>query len=173
MAPKKLFPAIFGGLFIGLMSSLPLVSLGNCICCLWIVSGGFLAAYLVQQNHPSPITTADGALVGFLAGLLGAVFCTIIAIPIEAMMGPLQAQLMSRVLSSRNDIPPGVREMFENLQTGGASFVISAIIRFCTMLVLGAIFSTIGGIFGAIFTSRPAPPATLPPTPPDVWSQPQ
>ena len=173
MAPKKLFPAIFGGLFIGLMSSLPLVSLGNCICCLWIVSGGFLAAYLVQQNHPSPITTADGALVGFLAGLLGAVFCTIIAIPIEAMMGPLQAQLMSRVLSSRNDIPPGVREMFENLQTGGASFVISAIIRFSTMLVLGAIFSTIGGIFGAIFTSRPAPPATLPPTPPDVWSQPQ
>jgi hypothetical protein len=173
MAPKKLFPAIFGGLFIGLMSSLPLVSLGNCICCLWIVSGGFLAAYLVQQNHPSPITTADGALVGFLAGLLGAVFCTIIAIPIEAMMGPLQAQLMSRVLSSRNDIPPGVREMFENLQTGGASFVISAIIRFCTMLVLGAIFSTIGGILGAIFTSRPAPPATLPPTPPDIWSQPQ
>jgi hypothetical protein len=173
MAPKKLFPAIFGGLFIGLMSSLPLVSLGNCICCLWIVSGGFLAAYLVQQNHPSPITTADGALVGFLAGLLGAVFCTIIAVPIEAMMGPLQAQLLSRVLSSRNDIPPGVREMFENLQTGGASFVISAIIRFCTMLVLGAIFSTIGGILGAIFTSRPAPQATLPPTPPDIWSQPQ
>ena len=172
MAPQKLFPAIFGGLFIGLMSSLPLVSLGNCICCLWIVSGGFLAAYLVQQNHPSPITTADGALVGFLAGLLGAFFCTIIAIPIEAMMGPLQAQLMSRVLSSRNDIPPGVREMFENFQTGGASLVISAIIRFCIMLILGAIFSTIGGIFGAIFTSRPAT-ATIPPATPDIWSQPQ
>ena len=173
MAPKKLFPAILGGLFLGLMSSLPLVSLGNCICCLWIVSGGFLAAYLSQQNHPSPISTADGALVGFLAGMLGAVFCTIIAIPIEAVMGPLQAQLVSRVLSSRNDIPPGVREMFENLQTGGASFVISAIIRFCTMLVLGGIFATIGGILGAVFTRRPAPPASVPPMPPDAWSQPQ
>jgi hypothetical protein len=173
MPPKKLFPAVLGGLFIGIMSSLPLVSLGNCICCLWIVGGGFLAAYLSQQDYPSPISTSDGALAGFLAGVLGAVFCTIIAIPIEAMMGPIQAQLMSRVLSSRSDIPPGVREMFENFQTGGASIVISAIIRFCTMLVLGAIFSTIGGIFGAIFTSRPAPPASIPPMPSDVWSQPQ
>jgi hypothetical protein len=173
MAPKKLVPAVVGGLFIGLMSSLPLVSLGNCICCLWIVGGGVLAAYLTQQGHPSPITTADGALAGFLAGLLGAIFCTIIAIPIEAMMGPLQAQLVNRMLSSRPDIPPAVREMFEQLQTGGASFVISAVIRFSTMLILGAIFSTIGGMLGTVFTHRPSPPAPVPPMPPDIWSQPQ
>jgi hypothetical protein len=173
MPPKRLFPAVLGGLFIGIMSALPLVSLGNCLCCLWIVGGGFLAAYLSQQDHPSPITTSDGALAGFLAGVLGAVFCTIIAIPIEAMMGPIQAQIVERVLSSRGDIPPGVREMFESLQTGGVSFVISAIIRFCTMLILGVIFSTIGGVLGAVFTRRPTPPATVPPVPPDVWSQPQ
>jgi hypothetical protein len=173
MPPRRLFPAVVGGLFMGLMSALPIIGLGNCICCLWIVSGGFLAAYLSQQDHPSPITTADGALVGFLAGVLGAVFGTIIAVPIEAMMGPMQAQVVRRVLNSRGDIPPGVREMFENLQTGGASIVIGAIIRFCMMLVLGAIFSTIGGIFGAIFTRRPAPPASIPPMPSDVWSQPQ
>ena len=174
MPPKKLVPAVIGGLFIGIMSALPLVSLGNCMCCLWIVSGGFLAAYLSQQDHPSPITTADGALAGFLAGLFGAIFCTIIAIPIEILMGPLQAQLVRRVLSSRGDIPPGMRDMLENLQAGGASFLISGIIRFASMLVLGAVFATIGGIFGAIFTRRPqTPPPSIPPAPTDAWSQPQ
>ena len=56
----------------GVLSALPLVAAGNC-CCLWVISGGAIAAYLLQQNQTAPLTPADGALVGLLAGLIGAI----------------------------------------------------------------------------------------------------
>ena len=91
--PPKLQPALFGGLFIGVLSALPLVS---ACCCLWMIAGGALAVYLMQQNHPYPITAADGALVGLLAGLIGGVVGTFISIPVQMMMGPFQQQLLER-----------------------------------------------------------------------------
>ena len=95
----KLQPALFGGLFIGVLSALPIINIGNC-CCLWVIGGGVLATYLMQQNHPYPIAAADGALVGLLAGLIGGVLGTLLSIPIEMMMGPFQQQLMERILAS-------------------------------------------------------------------------
>ena len=53
----------------GVLSALPLVAAGNLCCCLWVVSGGVVAAYLLQQNQSAPITPGDGALVGLLAGV--------------------------------------------------------------------------------------------------------
>ena len=66
----RLQPAFWGGLFIGVLSALPLVNAGNCCCCLWVICGGLLAAYLRQQSSPLPIDAAEGALVGLMAGAL-------------------------------------------------------------------------------------------------------
>ncbi|MDO8680687.1 MAG: DUF5518 domain-containing protein, partial [Acidobacteriota bacterium] len=71
MAPAKTQPALLGGLAIGVLSALPVISLANC-CCAWILFGGALAAYLMQQNHPEPVNAGDGAIVGLLAGIVGA-----------------------------------------------------------------------------------------------------
>ena len=38
-AAPKLQPALYGGLFIGVLSALPLINIGNC-CCLWVIGGG-------------------------------------------------------------------------------------------------------------------------------------
>ena len=65
-APPKLQPALFGGLFIGVLSALPIINIGNC-CCLWVIGGGVLATYLMQQNHPYPIA-AVGRRPGGPAG---------------------------------------------------------------------------------------------------------
>ena len=62
---------LLGGLFIGILAALPVVSWGNC-CCLWIVGGGVLAAYLDQQRDQRPISAGRGAFAGFLAGIIGA-----------------------------------------------------------------------------------------------------
>ena len=51
-------PALLGGLFIGVLSALPVVQICNC-CCLWIIGGGLLAAYLQQQNQPVSLTLAQ------------------------------------------------------------------------------------------------------------------
>ena len=65
-------PALLGGLFIGVLSALPVVQICNC-CCLWIIGGGLLAAYLKQQNQPVSLTLMQGAQVGLFAGLIGSV----------------------------------------------------------------------------------------------------
>ncbi len=56
----------------GVLSALPIISAGNLCCCLWVVSGGAVAAYILQQNQPTPLTPGDGAVIGLLAGIVGA-----------------------------------------------------------------------------------------------------
>src|SRR6266496_5768116 len=73
-------PALIGGVVMGVLSALPIVSVANACCCLWIVSGGLIAAYVLQQNQTGPITPGDGALVGLLAGLCGALVKVVLSI---------------------------------------------------------------------------------------------
>ena len=56
-----------------MLSALPVVNLGNACCCLWVICGGVLGAYLDQQNDPRPITAGRGAFTGFLSGIIGSV----------------------------------------------------------------------------------------------------
>ena len=55
--------ALLGGVAIGVLSALPVINLANC-CCAWILFGGGLAAYLMQQNHPEPIMSATARSSG-------------------------------------------------------------------------------------------------------------
>ena len=173
-APPKLQPALFGGLFIGVLSALPLINIGNC-CCLWVIGGGVLATYLMQQNHPYPIQTADGALVGLVAGLIGGVLGTLLSIPIEMMMGPFQRQLMERILSSNADIPAETRTMLENMNSRGAGAVMIAF-KLVFSVFIGSVFGMLGGLLGvALFKMKDAPPPpagtvdVLPPEPPATF----
>src|SRR5215204_690756 len=163
--PPKLQPALFGGLFIGVLSALPLINIGNC-CCLWVIGGGVLATYLMQQNHPYPIATADGALAGLLAGLIGGVVGTLLSIPIEMMMGPVQKQIMERILSNSQDIPEETRRILENMNVGPVAIAFKLVFSVC----VGAVFGMLGGLLGvALFKKKdlPPPPGSveiLPPT---------
>jgi hypothetical protein len=143
---------VVGGLFIGVLSALPLVSLGNC-CCLWIIVGGYLAAFVMQQNHPAPITIRDGASVGFLAGVFGAMAFAIAILPVELLIGPLQAEFVRRFLTTANDLPPEVRGTFE--QISSAPWFVRSILRFSSMLVVSVIVAPVGGVLGALFSGRP------------------
>jgi hypothetical protein len=162
----RLQPALWGGLFIGVLSALPLVKMGNCCCCLWVVLGGVLAAYLRQQNSPFEMTAAEGALVGLLAGLIGGLIGGVLSIPIDMMMAPLQRQWIERILSSNPDFPAEMRDMVDNLAVGPAAMAFNLI----AMIVLGAIFGMLGGLLGiAIFKKNappPPPPGTIEVLPP-------
>ncbi len=170
-APPRLQPAVFGGIFIGVLSALPLVNLANC-CCLWVIGGGVLAAYLMQQNYPYAVNAADGALVGLLAGALGGVLGALLSVPIEMMMGPLQGRLVERILSNP-DVPEETRAMIENLVARGQSAVMF-LVRMVFGAIVGAVFGMLGGLLGvALFKKNepppPPPPGTveiLPPEPP-------
>jgi hypothetical protein len=109
MDSARLQPALYGGLLIGVLSALPIVSIGNCCCCLWVVLGGMLAVYLRQQNSPFAVTSAEGALVGLLAGLFGGVLGVLLSIPIEMAMGPFTRQMLDWIMSQNPDIPADTR----------------------------------------------------------------
>jgi hypothetical protein len=140
------------------MSALPIINLGNCICCMWVVGGGVLAAYLMQQNHPYAINAADGALVGLLAGLVGGLIGVVIAIPIELMMGPVQQRLIQQFVLSNPNVPPETKTMIENMAARG---LVGAIILFRAVMaaIIGMIFGMLGGLLGvALFKKKDAPP---------------
>ena len=158
-------PALIGGAVVGVLSALPLISAGNLCCCLWVISGGVVAAYVLQLNQPTPITPGDGALAGLFAGLVGAAIYLVLSIPISMLMAPMERAIMNRVIES-GDVPPEFREFLTGYR-GGAFRLLTG---FISMLVAGAIFSTLGGLLGtAIFkkSSPPAAPGTI-----DVPSQP-
>ena len=156
--PPKLQPALYGGLAIGVLSALPLVNLGNCLCCLWVVGGGALAVHLMQQNHPYPVQAADGALVGLLAGVIGGAVCGLISIPIALAFGPMQARLMERVINSNPDVPPEMKQMFENMASGGVIGAMAVIGIFVRAVVFG-IIAMLGGLLGvALFKKKDLPP---------------
>jgi hypothetical protein len=147
-------PALYGGLVMGVLSALPIVSAGNICCCLWIVAGGLVAAFVLQQRRATAITNGDGALVGLLAGLVGAGVYLIVKIPTDLLAAPMQREILQRVLDSAGNLPPEIRDVL----TSRAAFGIGMAVGFVIMLVLGAIFSTIGGLLGAVLFRKSAPP---------------
>lgn len=142
---------LIGGAFTGVLSALPIVSLANC-CCLWLVGGGVVAAYLLQQSQPQPLTAGDGAIVGCLAGVFGAVVHSAVSIPVQLVTGPIQEQ-MAEALRGNADLPPEVAEMLN--QVGSAGPVVF-LFMFFFMLLLGMMFSTLGGVLGAVVFGRRA-----------------
>jgi hypothetical protein len=166
MPSSKFQPALYGGLLLGVLSALPIISLGNVCCCLWVLAGGVVAAYLLQANQQPAITPGDGAVVGLLAGVIGSVVQLFVSIPVGLVMGPIQGRLAERILENAGDIPENMRPMMDALRHGGFS-VIGAILGFFVFLFIAGVFSTLGGLIGAaIFRKRTTvvPPDLPPPT---------
>ena len=164
MPPSKTQPALLGGLAIGVLSALPVINVANC-CCAWILFGGALAAYLMQQNHPEPIGVGDGAVVGLLAGVAGTFVWLVISIPISSVMAPFQAQMVQRALRNASDMAPEARVFLESLSTGPA-VGLGLAFGFLVMLCLSSVFGMAGGLFGALMFRKNAPPPSPPPPPP-------
>ena len=150
-------PALLGGLFIGILSALPIISVGNC-CCLWIIGGGFLAAYVDAQNSPVNVPVGRGALNGFLAGVAGAFIWMIAAVALEGLIGPMQQQFAEAMAQRSQAMPPEVREWFETLASR-ASSPGRWIGGFIFQLFVGMIFAPIGGMLGALYFKKDVPPA--------------
>ena len=157
-------PALIGGIAMGVLSALPLIGpIGNACCCLWVVSGGLLAAYLLQQNRAAPIAPSDGLLVGLLAGLMGAVVHAAISIPLSLLLGPAERAMAERLIEVA---PPEMREIFERYagrerEFSAGFFIVAQIVGLMFWACVGAIFASIGGVLGAAIFKKSLPPGTI------------
>lgn len=167
-APDKTVPILAGGAFLGILSALPIINWVNCACCFWVIAGGALAVFLYTRNYPPslpPPNYGDGALLGVLAGIVGAVVDTLVSIPIGLIGqsfiggGPWQSQLEEALADP--EIPNEVRELVLSMVAGGLG-ITAIIVGLLFALVIFTIFGAVGGLLGiALF--KPAPPPGYPP----------
>ena len=145
----------------GVLSALPFVNLFNACCCLWVVTGGVIAAYLLQERDANPIEVGDGAMVGLMAGVIGAFVNLILSIPITLLLAPMQRAMLERFIDNGN-LPPEMREMVSS----GFGTAAGIVFGFIFALFAGVVFSTLGGVLGAvIFRKKPVPPVIdIPPS---------
>jgi len=147
-------PALLGGLFIGVLSSLPIIRGANC-CCLWVICGGLLVAYLMQQQTPEPIQVSDTMMQGVLAGLIGGVISCVVAavffdVAKELMQGPMQQAM------DQPNFPPEARDFMTKLMTGHNLVLLISLVT----IPLYAVFGMLGSLLGTAFFKKKAAPQT-------------
>jgi hypothetical protein len=162
MQPDKLQPALYGGLFMGVLCALPFV---NVCCCLWMIGGGMIAVYLMQQNYPYAIRAADGALVGLLAGVFGAVVNAILSVPIQMAMGPVLQRSIQGWIMNNPEVPSETKSMIENMMARNAGpSAIGIMFSMVFGSIVGAVFGLLGGLLGVAVFKKDGPPPPPPGT---------
>ena len=153
---RRFQPALLGGLFIGVLSSLPIVGSANLCCCLWVVVGGILTTYLQRQQHPlAPLDGSECALLGLTAGAMGAVIYFVAMVAMFSVGGD-QIEAQFRAAMEGQQVPPEARAFMERLMTGRNLVLFMGAIA----LPVYAMFSTIGALLGVAIFRRKTPPTT-------------
>ncbi len=160
-------PALIGGFLLGILSVIPFF---NCLCCVWIIGGGVLAASLYVKSAPVVVPLGSGLTLGLLTGVIGAIVSTLFGIPIQFLMNRLFAdyadQLRQMILDLPN-LPSSLREILSSSSNAGLS-TISIIGIGIFNLIVYPLIAMLGGLLGvAIFEKRKIePPPPFPPVPP-------
>lgn len=165
MKNRLVMPALAGGLLVGVASALPLVNLVNCLCCAWIIAGGFLAGYLYLRSEPpgSPATTyGDAVVLGLLTGVFGAVIWAAVETPLHFLewrmpMSHVQLEEIERALREA-ELPAEVREWILGFMGSGRFSLAMMFFGFLVNLVLSVCFSIVGAVLSFATLRKPAPP---------------
>jgi hypothetical protein len=169
--PKKLQPALVGGLVGGLLSVIPIVAAANIVCCLWAVVGGAVAAWMLIKRSPiMRVTNGDGAVVGLLSGISASLLVLLISAPLTLnKWGSMIAEFKAQ---SAGKYDPQTQESVNKIITFMQdNSVASVFIGWLIFAVVAMGMGTLGGIIGvAIFEKRkgepyPPPPPGYPPPP--------
>jgi len=162
---RMLRPALIGGVLLGILSALPVLQAFNCVCCMWVIGGGMLAAHLYVKSSPFAVTLGSGVLLGLFTGVIGAIVDTIFSIPLHFALRGLTvgvAEQLNQVLERVGNLPPETRAAFRSMFAHGAGIGVAVLLfgAFIRLIVYG-LFGLLGGAIGvALFEKRkPGSPA--------------
>ncbi|MCI4445185.1 MAG: hypothetical protein JHC32_04065 [Candidatus Aminicenantes bacterium] len=151
--PDYFMPALIGGVLAGFISAVPFL---NCLCCLWIIAGGILSAYLLSTQKISSFKSGDGLLVGALSGVIGGIVNGLLEIPLSPIYFRITQRFIASLSRFSPQLPPNWQELFQmRPQSWHPSFFILNLLISC--LIFG-FFGAIGGLIGySLFVpSKPA-----------------
>src|SRR5918998_2156922 len=144
----KLKPALIGGAIVGILTALPVLQ--SC-CCIWALVGGLIAANIYIKGSPNPVQPAEGAIVGAIAGAIGAVLIFVIGIPLQLIFGAAMTSMMGGYIQS---VDPNQAAQIQEAMASGLGFG-RAILNALMYSVTAVIFSAVGGLLGvALFEKR-------------------
>ena len=144
--PSKFVPALWGGVLIGVINGIPFLNIINCACCIGIIGGGLLAVYLYRRelDPGQPVTMSEGAALGLLAGLIGAVIAGVLG----AIFSTAAFEFLYRISEYIDDseIEALLHNIDPSLLSGGLVFF-----GFFLSLIVDGLFGVLGGLLGVSF----------------------
>ena len=146
--PSMLMPALYGGIIMGVISSIPVLSLVNCLCCAGVMFGGFMAVFFYKKElmpGMAPLTSSDGLQLGALAGVFGGIVGALLTLVMLKVVGNVNGQMIMNMLEGfRESIPS---ENWDQMQTDILAEEVSAL-KLILGLVIDVIFGLLGGLIG-------------------------
>lgn len=179
-SPDMLKPTLIAGVVFGTIAALPFFGLLNCVCCALILGAGFFAAYLYSaecKRQKAEFRPGNGAVVGLITGAFYAMMYTLVGAVVQLTVGDFVSKAVLEWLRNLPNMPAESSEAIQRaIESSGKLTAFALVMGFFLNLLLGAIFSTVGGLIGgAVFkVERPASPPPgpasgdefLPPPPP-------
>ncbi len=150
-SPSKLNPALIGGAVMGALSTLPVISAGNCLCCMWVLLGGAVASYLYRRQlaPKAELTLGEGALLGLLSGVFGALIGSLLGYLFTVLGLDMTRSFIENFLDRAEDVPQDVRDWMEGFVRGEGFSAIMVAFGLAVKLVVDCLFGTVGGVIGA------------------------
>ncbi len=165
-------PALIGGAIVGLLSVMPLLQTLSICLCLWAWVGGAVAAKILISESPQPITSREGAKVGLLAGLFGALIYFVIETPLAVWQMQAMMDTAAKIVKE-----PEAVALYEKIGRTTSLRVIFALLFTLIGSLFTIGFTVLGGMLGVkLFEKRqnqaPPPPyypSDYPPPPGGGW----
>ena len=144
--------ALIAGAVLGLLGNLPVLTLINCVLCVFVWLGGALAVYLYRRYEKGVmiLSTGQAAGLGAVAGVIGALVGALVFLITSSISAPIFAAL-AKLVQAQNAFP---------MRTGGiGALLTTTFIFFCLDVILYPIFGALGAMIGASMMRKPAPAA--------------
>jgi len=145
--------ALIAGIGAGIVSVLPIISMG---VCLWMLAGGAAAVSIYPKRQPNDVvTTGMGARLGSVTGVFGfAVFAIFSALGMLIGGGAIREVLRrSMEQAARNNPDPRAQEIMQRL-TSPEGMAMIVTITMIALFFAFVIFSAAGGALWAAMQPR-------------------
>lgn len=157
-------PALIGGAIVGLLSVMPILQTLNVCLCLWAWVGGAVAAKILVDGSPRAITSREGAKLGLLAGLFGALIFFLIETPLMIWQMPKMLESAANIVRD-----PQAIEVYHKIGESRLLSVLFGVFITGLSAILTCGFTVLGGMVGVkLFEKRQNQTP-----PPSQWQPPQ
>jgi hypothetical protein len=118
-----------------------------------------LAVYLLRQEFQGEINAGLGAKLGFLAGMIGALFWQVLELPVSYITSSQRTQQVRDLLENQN-LPTESLQIVERFLSllGDPFNPLVLIIGLLLKIVACGLLTTLGGVLGSAFWSKPKAP---------------